>query len=969
MTGVSTTRGNNIEFSLNNDSWSLGETYQLSLFNPPNQHIDGGQINFDLPWSVGTYALFGLSPIELHQVQPANTITSRMTQYVVSGQQLQLAQSVTVAGVDITGWQVNDAGTELTFEAVLNQPGIFNLVVSQTGQNEVLPAAVLVAEALRIDGISSDNSAGSDKVSDSGFDNITVSGGGFAGSLNVHFYEDASGFAPHSQNMVNHRVDSSGIHFVSPITKPGHRYLVVISRDATFERLTSIGRFTAIDDTRPVVNSVTHLGYTQAVEISLNEAATADGFSVIKSFNDYSNSADIDVSSRFELQAFGATLTLRLKVGQQLDNNASYQISINGIGDSAGNTVVDSTKISAGIYANEFIATDLLSPVNLQLSRERDSQAVTPGMQLTRGRIYVFHPVASDNYDANYGTGKNLDYSIRLSTNGGLNFGPYQEVKSAGLEVAVAEHFANLAFMVKAVDSQGNFVTGRFDVTVIDPQIDIAAVATNPLQVEELTRADILFDISGDADLVTGVTIFLQGRTYDAGFSLTNNTLAQVVHSYLNPRMADIEPATRVTVGLRVSYGFSGVKVIEDSYQLYLDATPPTVKIVSPQNGDRIALDDTTDILIQSFDKYGIDKVEVSENGGAFVELAISNRHQIMATSTEPFTVQVRAIDPNGNIGLSEIVTMAPFDASLGEPKVAIYSPENGTTYHEGQKVEFDVLLQNLTTATLYFDVGGASDDSRNPAPLVITRTEDQPKRFIVSTTLPLTGENVVVLARLESGALNAKSFINVVKDEGIEQQASAELSPQTTVLGGTGLWVSAQAPADMNDFAETSMVTVTDGAVVTELPMSAANQLVNVTSAAGTVSVDAKLRDLSNHQVTKQYLLNKPAYLTDNVQTIYSATGSVFAITHLVDIPGLAPAYVLNDSNAGYEIRLNDAVLRTSAKGEIIELMFSGTGLAAVEVTDGDHRLLYWPIKEQALSTAIEHSIYGDLVGVNGPT
>ena len=76
------------------------------------------------------------------------------------------------------------------------------------------------------------------------------------------------------------------------------------------------------------------------------------------------------------------------------------------------------------------------------------------------------------------------------------------------------------------------------------------------------------------------------------GWSLTptTNAAGRISLSYLHPKLADIAPATTIDLLLRAEYGFSGSAEHADSYPLVLDATPPTLSIVSPADGDRIVL-------------------------------------------------------------------------------------------------------------------------------------------------------------------------------------------------------------------------------------------------------------------------------------------------------------------------------------------------------------------------------------------
>ena len=61
------------------------------------------------------------------------------------------------------------------------------------------------------------------------------------------------------------------------------------------------------------------------------------------------------------------------------------------------------------------------------------------------------------------------------------------------------------------------------------------------------------------------------------------------------------------------AFGFTGLKTVDDAYTLVLDATAPTLAIVSPGDGDRIVLGEPADVIIQSFDRYGIERVEVQQ--------------------------------------------------------------------------------------------------------------------------------------------------------------------------------------------------------------------------------------------------------------------------------------------------------------------------------------------------------------------
>ncbi len=57
-------------------------------------------------------------------------------------------------------------------------------------------------------------------------------------------------------------------------------------------------------------------------------------------------------------------------------------------------------------------------------------------------------------------------------------------------------------------------------------------------------------------------------------------------------------------------------------------------------------------------------------------------------------------------------------------------------------------LMRNVTDAQLYLDVGGDENDPRNPAPLQVTRGQDDPERFAFIAVLPSV-ENALPLISL----------------------------------------------------------------------------------------------------------------------------------------------------------------------------------------------------------------------------
>ena len=70
---------------------------------------------------------------------------------------------------------------------------------------------------------------------------------------------------------------------------------------------------TVVDDTRPKVSVMSPLTFSTDLVLQSTEPIEASGFSVTKTFKDYSDRADSDISDRFELIiSEGNIIVLRL---------------------------------------------------------------------------------------------------------------------------------------------------------------------------------------------------------------------------------------------------------------------------------------------------------------------------------------------------------------------------------------------------------------------------------------------------------------------------------------------------------------------------------------------------------------------------------------------------------------------------------------------------------------------------------
>jgi len=949
--------GDFLQFRPIGDRYLTGDSYTLSLFNNPNSHINGVELHYDMPWRMLSAPLFGVTPINLQNVAPNSTITARSTTFTLAGQHLQQTEQIRLNDTIIpkSDWVVNADGTSITLSATLTTAGVYSVNLSQAGQVVTLPAAILVDQALAATGITTDFPNQPTKVSDAGGTKVIIAGSGFEGGLSVHWLETNAGYVADASNKVPYTLTANGLEFLSPAAEHGKSYQVVLRKTATQEEVIPTANLIGEDNTPPALQSRQPLNYTTPLRLTFNEAMQVTSFSVISQYADYSGKTDEDVSSLFELHVLGNTVELRPAVGASLQHNRIYKISLTGISDAHGNMPLHQNSstyiLQGGIYKDTFTSQDTLAPRDISLIRNQDGQPVTQAMTLTRGRSYKFTVSSTDN-----SLGTNLHYEVRLSVNGGLSFDAPKTLSGNSFEHEVQESDGNIAFRIKATDASGNYSEQRFDAAVVDPTLNVSPVYTNPTPVEEISRADIRFDLTGDVDLVKTVEMRVRDSWYPVKLESTNATSGRVSLSYLNPKLVDIQPDTQIPVRLRITYGFTNIKVVDDSYTLVLDATPPTLNIVSPADGDRIILGEPADVLIKSFDRYGIDRVEVQKNGGGYVALTNPTQFTFTPTTSDPVTIDARAWDSNGNVSQVASVTLQPYDAAAGEPHLAIISPVNGSLYHGGEDINLEVVMRNITSANLYYDIAGVT--SSTPA-ATITRSASDPERFIFTSQLPDVPGDTVVVVRLESAGLKARLFLNVISDKGISQTPAVTLLPEPQILGGTELWINSTVPEGMDDFSESSEITVQDPStdpISARVAMNVGPRSVPISNTGTSVTVHSILRDRSHHEKHASSVLTKQPYWGNVISTVFTPTNSDNVVEHMLLVPGLHQSadslvWATNRRGGGYQIQDSVTTIESQATGKIDALYFTGTGILAQETQAGDRKLLFWPIRNGFLS------------------
>jgi len=906
-------------------------------------------LTHDLPWYLRGASIFGLQPMELRRIIPSVAILDNFTEFVIQGSQLESATAITLNEVEISAWDVNANGTEFSFGTAIAEPGLYTLTVSQnTGPSEYLPAALLVTEALEINSIESDNPIGSDIVSDSGGSRITVYGTGLNGGIALYFFESNQGIFPNSGNKIDQLTFGDNyVEFTAPATMHGIQYQIVIQKFATSEEVFTEELITGSDDSKPRLQIVQDLTYTDSCRLTFDEPVSATGFTMTGLYHDYGLNDAVDISDQFELNTYGNIVELRLKTGNSLEHNRTYEIAINGIEDINGNAPIG-VGITGNTYSQTFISEDTLAPISLDLKRQTDSMQVSEAMSLTCGRSYMFIPEAQDNMTLP----EKISYKVRTSRDGGISFGSPGKISRSGFNFIAEPTDTFIAFILIATDEAGLYAQQSFGpIAVGSALVEISDLNTIPSLVEELTRADICFDITGDIDLISNAQMSVMDRTYPVELKGSGD-LRQAVLSYLNPAIADITENI-IEVTLVVHLINSEIVTKTGSYTLEADATPPEVSIVSPVNESRIPINEVTEILIRSFDRYGIKKVEAKVNDADWLELTDPDVFQYEPLNSDPITIYVKATDLN-DLFSETAVTLYPYAASSDVPMLQIVNPPDGIQYHEGQKITIEVEMRNITDAQLYMDIGGIEDGSQ--VPVSITRSESDPERFLKAVNLPDIDENTVVVLRLTDGnSLTARRFINLLCDTGIVEEMELTVHPSVNILTGTQLWINTEKPGEMLDYSAESAVRIDDpeGTVADEISVGIGPYPVTISETGTNVYVEGILKDLSGNEKQYENRVNKTPYLPTEYADVYIPDDVSKVTGDMIVVPGYDNGaselfWTVNNIGGGYELRNKSGIIFSGTDGMLTNMQFTGSGIA-VQENKGDKGICWFSDKIKA--------------------
>ncbi|ASP40171.1 hypothetical protein CHH28_16465 [Bacterioplanes sanyensis] len=1005
VNGDSRIVSNNIVFEPANNALTANAQYQVNVL-APTQYVNGVQLVNDRTYSV--YTRSSLEDVEtwVTRIAPHTMVINQAAVIRVHGVGLESVSAANVGNLTTQVEQVADDGSYIDLQVTAgNASGLLGLVMTTPVGEVIVPAAVDVVKPLSISAVSSDLGTA---VSDLGGNEIRVTVAGLSNQIKVYWLPANEGFEQEDKFLVDFVIVGNQVVFSTPdrerdnSDKVGREYQVVIVREVTREQVNST-LLQVVDNTAPRVTVKQPYYYEQDLTLVADEPFSVGQFTVERTVYENGQSITVDVTDQFRLLHENNSQRLRLgnKEGFFTRHNAEYLLQLTGIADQYGNLAKISGTEEAGALSLTMRSLDREAPSSIKLMRPMagGDQEISEQVALKRSKRHCLYFSAEDNF----ASASSLDYRYRISSNQGLDFGPWLMPDVSDMEqcnnddlhgqmtsIPIAIDQADLTLRIEASDGQQKAVR---DITVPlkDPEIFLGAFTTEPENVEEVADSTLSFTLTGDAELIdlNAVEVSVHDRGSWRPIVTTaslEGTKVTARAEYFQPKLADTvldyagESSVQIPVRLLVPFGLDGQKTFSTEYTLNKDITPPVVRIVSPQHGGFVPWDTRLDVLLQSFDRFGIEQVEVSVNGGSFNAIEPVNRFTLdLDRSQYPsdITLAVRASDPNGNtsgepsVADQTLITLTPYEAELGEPAIRLVSPQNGDRIAERETLLALVEMVNLEQGTLHLHMGGEANHPDNPAPVTLNSADKSLLRELVELEVPSVDDDTVAVIRLMAkGQVRFETMINVINDDDIASQAVIHSVPEQRMLAGTELRAMAKAEPEIDDQHESSMLKVS-GAVGGEqhVAMDEWLQLHDVHLAQPGVALvlDATLQDLSRNQDTTSKTIDVVPFLESGSRHWLSIEAGVERLVGVQDTGHHGFVAAINDVYGGYRLVTSGGIEQQQTQGQVVAIAAKAGRIAVQYRTKDGLQLGLWQIRQGQFVLASEHAIEGQLVGLNG--
>ena len=275
--------------------------------------------------------------------------------------------------------------------------------------------------------------------------------------------------------------------------------------------------------------------------------------------------------------------------------------------------------------------------------------------------------------------------------------------------------------------------------------------------------------------------------------------------------------------------------------------------------------------------------------------------------------------------------------------------------------------MRNIVDANFYLDIGGVE----SPTAINVTREPNGSERLFVEATIPNVDENIVVIARVQKGPLQGLKFLNVINDNGIDDQVLLDVTPSNKVLTGTEISALGLAPDAMADFSDASTVTIyeSETGLISSQTTFGKTASSPVDNSGGAVFVEGVLRDKSGNEKASSITVEKLAYLSDLPREIYFEADTNESIDFALNAVASNQALIIgiNRLDGGHRIVNSMETLVHSEEGQIISLQNSRTGLVVHVIEQGAHRIDFYEFKGDGLGPVQSTSFHGELIASNG--
>ncbi|MCP5077724.1 MAG: hypothetical protein GY951_06660, partial [Psychromonas sp.] len=963
-----------LSFVASGSPFELNESYSISLLGQYLNPIIGGQVNIDLPIRLTTDALFGTAKPEAKQLSPNIQRKGKPTHYQLAVENANNINGINVAGVELLPGQWTVESEQLvSFELTPSQAGLYSLTLKSEFSDNVLPAALSVVNTIAISELQVKDSAKIDQFSEMGGDTITAKIQGLSEGITAHWFADNLGIIANETNKVNFTQIDEQLSFVAPEAVAGREYKLTIIRAKTDEIVSSETVLLAVDDLSPSIVVSQPLTLSQALIFKSSEPLDSESpvsATIIKTFKDYDNKdTRQDISAQFKAPVIANNIIkLELFDGRLLEANAQYDISIDGLTDMSGNALRAGKYVSDGIINWHYLAPDLLAPDfnSVALLDANTSKAVDALTELKKGTNQRFKVAASDNYKSE----QQLSYSYRLSQDNSLSYQTgWQHISNQTFDVSITEAFQSLSILLRISDG-ANYVEKRFDIDVIDAQIQLDSLTTLPVQVEEMGKAEFVFNFTGDTDQIRSVFV----ETLDSGIWLPTTyqgSLNQAKITLNQPKLSELTDVTEqgkeIPVKVKVAYGVSGkesyVEFI-DSYLLQPDSTTPTLHFVSPSDGTRVAKGEVVDIILSNFDRYGVKEVKLCidptpaspmQDVNACELLADTNyvALPVAADQSQAINLYAQATDLNDLKSEVRHISLLPYDANNSQPVIEIVGLQDGQTFYANEQIGLQVRMEDLPSASIYLDIAG---DTSALASVEITKSENK-RLYDVSLTLPDVAENSVVVLRVEAPYLDAQlksqRVLNLHKNSAIEESAQLILSTNNNLLSGTELWFEMQPDEAMLDFSKDSTISLFEPADIGQATSYASEQLhkyvADITSP--TISLETHLKDRSQNEKVETKQINKQAYFNAQESIAYQTQEIEYQITDWVTVADGSLVWLEDNHLGQYRVRNAEKQL-FAGEGTAKQLLATETQLIVELATNAGQQVTTYLFSDESSAT-----------------